>query len=146
LPGKSACKFAVGLEIMAGVEFPNAGPDGSFCVEVVLSVSADGLALGREVQEWWTDVWAPSNAAWVRIWETGPGLSLERSELLYYQDEFVSPPRVVSRSASEFRFQLLGKDSARKLWKDWLVSRIMPDLKTRFPEIGNLLGISDCNP
>lgn len=40
----------------------------------------------------------------------------------------------------ELRLQLLGTKHS-KFWKDWLVSKIAPDLKFKFGEVGDLLYI-----
>jgi hypothetical protein len=38
---------------------------------------------------------------------------------------------------------LTGKRNAGRHWKDWLVSRLWPDIKQRFPEITDLSSIRD---
>lgn len=125
-------------------KFPRRRPDGSFCVEVTFAVRTTDEGLGERIQQWLTQVWVPSNTTWLRVWQTGPGLSIERPELLRYSDEFLSSPTVTSSMATEIRLQLRGKNRKRKLWKDWIVSRIMPDLRAHFSEISDFLSITDC--
>jgi hypothetical protein len=126
------------------VNFPRRRPDGSFCVVVTLAVNTKDESLAESIQQWLTQLWVPSSTTWLRVWKTGPGLAVERPELLRYSDEFLSPPTVTSSTATEIRIQLRGKDPQRKLWKDWLVSRILPDLKAQFPEVNDFLSITDC--
>jgi hypothetical protein len=94
----------------------------------------DAVALGQAIGQWWVDEWAPLHKSWVREWSAGD------KEELQFSDEFASPPRVISCKGTELRFQLEGKSSA-KSWKDWIVSRIIPDLRTRFPQVGEFRDI-----
>jgi hypothetical protein len=126
------------------VIFPRCRPDGSFCVEVTLAATTKDESLAEKIQQWLTEVWAPSNTTWLRVWKTGPGLSVELPELLRYSDEFLSTPTVMSSTTTEVRLQLLGSEPQRTLWKDWLVFRILPDLKAHFPEVRDFVGITDC--
>jgi hypothetical protein len=120
---------------MSGVRFPRRRPDGSFCVEVTLSTSSNDEEPGRRIQKWWDEVWIPADTTWTIIKKTGPGLSVVLPELHLFADEFAAPPKVISCRDFEFRFQLVGKDPARKFWMDWLVRRLIRDLRTGFPEI-----------
>ena len=91
-------------------------------------------------------MWAPRNKTWARECKTGPGLTVERPEILEYEDELSAPPEVISCEGSELRFRLRGK--GEKLWKDWMVMRILPDLKAEFPEVevgAKILGIRNCD-
>ena len=118
--------------------------DGTFCVEVSVNLRNEtGSELAERIQHWWTDVWTPNNKVWLRVWKTGADRTIERPEDLKYDESFFAPPAVVSCSASELKFRLLGKGSS-KLWKDWLVWRIMPDLKAMFRQVGDLRSIRDC--
>jgi hypothetical protein len=96
-------------------------------------VATDDSDLGRRIQEWLTKAWAPRNKTWLRVWRTGPGLTIERLEVLVYEESFSTPPEVISCDRSELRFRLRGRGA--KLWKDWIVMRMLPDLKTEFPEV-----------
>jgi hypothetical protein len=122
--------------------FPKLIPGGGFCVEIVVSiagVSPDDL--GVEIQDWWTKEWSPENKKWIRIWNRGS--KRERSELLLFDDEFSSIPQVISCDRSSLRFRLVGKCTP-KWWRDWVVWRILPDLRERFPVIGKVMAIRDC--
>jgi hypothetical protein len=65
----------------ADAKFPKRRADGSFCVEVVVSVNTiDEKALSQRVQDWCTNIWAPEHKTWEFF-----GTSL-------YQDEFSCLP------------------------------------------------------
>lgn len=70
-------------------------------------------------------------------------LATSKEQILKYTDEFLSPPEIVSGQSSELHLRLRGKRTA-KFWKDWIASRIVPDLKAEFSAIGELLHIRDC--
>src|SRR5437867_2814598 len=118
---------------MSKIKFPKRRPDGSFCIEVILHiVSDDPEGLLKRVRDWAIQ-WAKANQVWTRKWCTGEGLQNQEEELQYIQD-FNQEPLPIACSTTELKIQLECKPSAQ-LWKDWLVSRILPDLKTSFPEI-----------
>lgn len=130
---------------MTEIRFPKLLPDGTFCVEITLTVVTENEhELAQKIQEWWVQVWIPNNKTWVRVWETGPGLTGARTEKLRYDESFLTPPEVSRCGASELRFRLRGTGQS-KLWKDWLVWRMMPDLKATFPEIRELQTIANCD-
>jgi hypothetical protein len=81
--------------------------------------------------------------SWTREWLTGPNASVVKVQTLNYADEFAAPPVVSVDPETKLRLQLRGKGTA-KFWKDWVVSRLIPDLKSQFPGIGELLCIRDC--
>jgi len=95
------------------------------------------------IDAWISDAWMPRNATWTREWKTGSNLATTRVEELKYDDEFTGPPEVAAGPTSELQLRLKGKKTA-KFWKDWLVSRLVPDLKAAFPGVGELLYIRDC--
>jgi hypothetical protein len=120
------------------VKFPKRRPDGSFCVEVTLRhTSGDTAALASELREWIATDWTPQNNLWTRNWSNG---SVEE---LRYLDEFSAAPRLTSCENGELIIVLDGKPNAGKVWKDWLVSRMWPDIKKCFPEITDLCSIRD---
>lgn len=129
---------------MTKVNFPARNEDGSFCVEIWLGLSgnqSDDLPL--RVQRWIREDWMPEHATWKREWRTGPNLATTYEQVLHYQDEFTKPPVVSYRHNAKFPFRVLrlrfsGKQSA-KFWKDWLVSRLLPDLRERFPHVSKSL-------
>jgi|SRR5271165_1722717 len=131
---------------MTKAKFPKRNEDGSFCVEVCVSVAGNiSEDHASRIQGWIDDVWMPRNKTWKRVWRTGANLATIKEEMLSYDDEFLRPPKIVSCENSELRFRLFGKYSAN-FWRDWLVLRIMPDLKADFPnlEIGEPRYVKNC--
>jgi hypothetical protein len=129
---------------MNASKFPSRKVDGSFCVDVGLQLlegAPDNIC--KVIDEWFSDAWMGANKTWTRTWSTGANLEVKKDEVLVYSDEFLRAPMASLGSKSELRIRLFGTKSA-KLWKDWLVSKIAPDLKERFPYIGELLYIQDC--
>jgi hypothetical protein len=123
--------------------FPKRRADGTFCVEVEIALSPEsGVENGGVIQNWWSTEWMQKNERWIRIWNEGH--ATERREVLLFEDDFCGFPQVVSCDGSRLRFRLVGKSSG-KWWRDWLVSRIIPDLRIRFPGMGELNGVWDCN-
>ncbi len=120
------------------IRFPKRRPDGSFCIEVSIPISTnepEGF-LGR-VQDWFTQ-WVEANQIWTRKWEpTG------RIEELSYLQEFKREPQVISCDSTELKIRLEGQPSA-KWWKDWMVTRILADLKAAFAEIKGVGHVRDC--
>ena len=115
-------------------------------MEVTVSVrSSDEIALGERVQQWWTDVWLPDRNSWRVVIRTGPQLREEVVETLTYTEEFSAAPHVVFCKDSQLRFQLKGRRPS-KVWRDWLVLRILPDLREQFPEIQEtVLSVLNCD-
>jgi hypothetical protein len=129
---------------MSPAKFPDRKPDGSFCVDVGVQIIGNlDEDLAPRVQAWINDVWMPQHTTWSREWQTGSNLTTTRVQLLHYSDEFSAPPEIAAGPASELKFRLRGKKTA-KFWKDWLVTRLMPDLREAFPAAGELLYIRDC--
>lgn len=95
------------------------------------------------IRAWIGDAWMPRNRTWTREGKTGPNLETIRIQELHYDDEFVGLPEVAAGPTSELQVRLRGKKTA-KFWRDWLVSRLMPDLKAAFPEVGELLYVRNC--
>jgi hypothetical protein len=129
---------------MIAAKFPSRKVDGSFCVEVGLQLlegTPDDIC--DLIDQWFSNGWMSENKTWTRTWLTGANFETKRNEVLVYSDEFLSAPEVSLGGKSELQIQLLGTKSS-KFWKDWLVSKIAPDLKEKFPYIGELLYIRDC--
>src|SRR5437667_12792537 len=117
-------------------KFPKRQADGSFCIEVSIPVSTDDPeGLQRRVQSWSTQ-WVKANRTWKRNW-------LSRDEELHYDAEFKSEPKTVSCSTDELKIRLEGQPSAT-WWKDWMVSRILQDLKAAFSEVTGVGHLRDC--
>lgn len=124
---------------MDQMRFPKRQADGSFCIDVVMSIeTTDSKHLGVAIQEWWTHEWMQSNRTWTREWSSGD------VQKLPFDHEFVRPPEVVRCVDSDLRFRLRGRPGGR-WWKDWLVSKIIPDLRRRFPEVGEFLEFRECD-
>src|SRR4051812_13579185 len=117
--------------------FPKVREDGTFCVRVVLSIATqDAAGLRADLQRWMSK-WGQDKEVWERQWRSG------RMERLLYSDDFKAAPTIEISDASELHLRVEGTSSAR-LWKDWLVSRILPDLKAAFSEIGEFKEMRDC--
>jgi hypothetical protein len=107
-----------------------------------MSLSSNGdKSIGSSIQDWWSKEWTPANKQWVQI--CNKGYKSEFTRVWQYDDEFSKPPQLVSSTRAKLRFRLLGKSSA-KWWKDWMVLRIIPDLKARFPAVGKLVSVGNC--
>lgn len=129
--------FSANLK-MNKVKFPKRHSDNSFCVEVILSITTEEPeVLLQHIQNWAFD-WIKENQVWVRKWSSG------EEEQLYYEQEFKREPYPVFCNATELRMRLDGKPTA-KWWKDWLVLRILYDLKTDFNEVQGVIKVEDCN-
>jgi hypothetical protein len=129
---------------MSPAQFPARSADGTFCV--VIGVEMSGSVQGDlvpRIRAWISDAWMPGNATWAREWRTGSDLATSRVEELHFNDEFTGPPEVSAGSTSELQLRLRGKKTS-KFWKDWLVLRLVPELKVAFPGVGELLYIRDC--
>ncbi|GGA39957.1 hypothetical protein [Dyella nitratireducens] len=131
--------------VMTHPKFPTRKHDGSFCVEVGLRIHLDDSTpdIAARIQSWFNDDWISRNKTWTRTWASGPNLATKRDEVLSYSDEFLAIPEV-EEAGAELRIRLFGARTAR-FWKDWLVSKIAPDLKAQFPQVGELLYIRDCD-
>jgi hypothetical protein len=119
---------------------PKRRSDGSFSIEVGLSISAeiiDKIEFVRSVQEWFDTFWTDNPKLWT-------GRSLTGPEHERYADEFSAPPRVTHFEGSKLTFRLEGKATPKptNVYKDWLVLRIGRELNKRFPEVGEVRLIS----
>jgi hypothetical protein len=125
---------------MSAVKFPKKRVDGSFCVELALPVvTSHPDELLQRVQQWAVS-WRQANEVWVRDWKSTAG----EKEHLNYDSEFKQAPKPVSRTSSELRIQLEAKPSA-KWWRDWMVLRLINDLKLAFPEIQTGGMVKNCD-
>jgi hypothetical protein len=122
---------------MVAAKFPLRDQDGGFCVDIRISISAgDAVLLSKQVRKWILKEWLPANKTWTRHWRPGG------DEVLHYEDEFNGPPEVSAGHGTEICVTLHGRKSAR-LWRDWFVSRMLPDLKARFSQIGKTLSVEN---
>jgi len=124
---------------MSKVQFPKRKADGTFCVEVTLRVTtSDAEELLRRMTNWMNQ-WVKANQVWIRVWEPSG-----RVEKLRYDEEFKGIPRIVFSDSREIKIQVDGHFSAR-WWKDWLVLKIIQELKEAFTEIQANGSIKDCD-
>jgi hypothetical protein len=123
---------------MSEVRFPKRNADGSFCVDVVVAVETNEPEnLSRRVESWCRQ-WTNENRTWKRNWIPSG------QEILNYGDEFKREPYPVACTSTELTIRLEGQPSAR-WWRDWLVLRILADLKSSFVEFRDLDRVRDCD-
>ena len=120
------------------VKFPRRSVDGTFCVAAVFFVASQDLVQLQTNLQTWLQEWVDKNRSWTWNFETGG------EQTFYYTDEFRSVPLAEILSASEIQIKLFGQPTSQKMWKDWLVLKIIPDIKHQFPEIQGVLRINDC--
>lgn len=118
---------------MKKVAFRGGRKDATFLVEIEMSVPAGATnSLCEEIQQWLNDEWAPRNQLWRRVCRNA---AREYIQDLLYSDEFSSTPSVL-RSSSKLHLVIEGRNCA-EFWRDWLVARLIPDVRSRFPLIGD---------
>jgi hypothetical protein len=104
----------------------------TFLVEIEMSLPEGATdALREEVQRWLSDEWAPMNQLWRRVYRNAGRACVQD---LLYSEEFSSPPSVL-RGGSKLRLVMEGR-SCSQFWRDWLVARLIPDVRSRFPLVG----------
>jgi hypothetical protein len=124
-------------------KFPAVRADGSFDVEVGIGVAeAVGDELKQKVEGWISECWMPNNLSWTRHWQRAADRATVREENLNYGDDLLAAPEVISCTDSTLRIRLVGKFGS-KFWRDWLVLKILPDLKAQFPEVADCRYIRD---
>jgi len=120
------------------IKFPKRRLDGSFCVEVRLRVnSPEPDVLERRITTW-LDEWTETNRHWKRSEAGSTGGSVD------FFEEFAGPPSNVKCKNNLLRFRLEGRPAAKKIWKDWLILRLLKELVGAFHEITALEEIVDC--
>lgn len=123
---------------MSKVKFPKRLKDGSFCVIVTFSINTqEPENLLSNIKKWLLQ-WSEDNKVWIRNWSNG------KVEKLLYEQEFRNAPYPISCTINELKIVLDGQPSSEKIWKDWLVSRIIPELKNAFSEIQDFQNATDC--
>ncbi len=117
---------------MSRIRFPERRPDGSFSVEIIFGLKgAPGSDLSIRVADH-LRAWTVTNAVWRREWSDG------RVENLRFEDEFFGAPCPVRIDATGmFAVRLDAKPTA-KWWKDWIVLRVVKELREAFPELGDV--------
>ena len=119
------------------VKFPKRRNDGSFSVEVILSIQAnDPKEFLSRVQQW-LEQWVQSN----RHWKTA--LAASAGGVLDFFDEFTGPPSCVLKGTNALSLRVQCRPNARTWWKDWLVLRILKDLQEKFIEVTGVDRIAD---
>jgi len=122
---------------MSKVRFPKRNTNGSFCVDVIVAVETNEPENFSRRVESWARHWAGENQTWTHGNPSG-------HEVLNYVDEFQREPYPVSCTPTELTLRVEGQPSA-KWWRDWLVLRILADLKSTFVEFRDVNRIRDCD-
>lgn len=125
------------LKSMSKVKFPKRETDGSFCVEITILVETNKPEMLSQRFQSWASQWVEENQIWMREWSSG------KKEQLHYSREFKREPYPVSCSPTQLKIRLEGQPTA-KWWKDWMVLRILNDLKSSFTEYRDVSSIKDC--
>ena len=125
--------------MMSKLGFPQAMPDGSFCVSVSFDInSSKPNDLADRIQDWIV-AWVKSNHIWERQWSNG------EIDHLLFEDEFLSAPILTSCTTIELVMRFRGYSASSKIWKDWIILKITPELTGDFPEIRSLSRITNCD-
>lgn len=111
-------------------KFPKRASDGSFCVEIRLSVdtTTDPAELASRITDW-IEKWAQVN----RYWKNN--LAHDEGGVLDFCDEFARPPYCVTGDVGSLFLRVEGRPGAGKWWRDWIASRLRRDLMAAFKEI-----------
>ena len=86
----------------------------------------------------WLARWTIENELWTWEYDTGG------SDTFRLSDELRKAPEVASAAESELTIRIQGQATSTGFWRDWLVLKLIPDLKAAFPEIGSFLTARDC--
>jgi hypothetical protein len=111
----------------------------SFCVEVCMSVETGNVSeLVLRVRNWIKNAWEPRNKSWERIWRTGTNLNrIAERESLAFESDFLNSPEVLPGDGSQILLRLQVRPSSKN-WRDWLVLKFLPDLRSEFAEVKEL--------
>jgi hypothetical protein len=88
--------------------------------------------LAEAIQAWIQDTWMPKNKEWNNKSRLEPRLVL-------YRDTFYSEPKI--SESSGLLILNLDTNLSSKEWRDWLVLKIIRDMRERFPIIGEPLHV-----
>lgn len=125
--------------------FPKRRKDKSFCVVISMEIKTDNQeSMKTKIQKWIDEDWRPRNILWIRTWETGESGKNKYDEYSYYMTEFSTPPQIISCDDGVLKIRLNGQPTDR-YWRDWMVFKIIPDLKEKFSEIGEFINVKDCD-
>jgi len=126
------------------VLFPAVDADGRSCVEIGVATEVEYRGKEEAINAWFRNSWCPSNTIWQREWTPGRNAGPIRLQRLSYGALFSEPPRVNYALQGMLCISLVGKLRG-SLWKDWLVSKILPDLRKSFPGVSDEVKfIQDC--
>lgn len=108
----------------------------SLGVEVCMPVEAGHLPnLAERAEAWLKNVWMPKNQYWERVWKTGGDWNtVAENELLAFEDDFLSSPEIRLKDDTQMLIRVFVRSSSKN-WRDWLVLKLVPDLRSEFPEI-----------
>ncbi len=110
-------------------KLPKRRPDGSFCIEMQLSIVTNDSTVLATRMNGWIDAWVLAN----RYWECPMAKSV--GGVFDFYDEFIWPPYCVVGNAGSVSIKVEGRPGAGKWWKDWILSRMMRDLIAMFKEV-----------
>ena len=119
------------------VKFPKRRSDGSFSIIVRYSILVGESASLIEIINQWFVEWYRINQEWTWFENT------EHETQYLLNDEFTCPPYALKIDERHLGIVLNGKPTSKKFWKDWLVIRILPELKQAFPQIEEVIGIKN---
>lgn len=109
--------------------FPKRRLDGSFCIETRLAIEAkDPAVLASQINSW-IEEWVRSNRYWKSKFAEAEGGVFD------FFNEFARPPFCVTRASGSLFLRVEGCPGAGKWWRDWIGSRLLPDLRSAFKEI-----------
>jgi len=111
-------------------------------VVVTLAVEGSSDTLVIELASWLRSDWMTRSQVWNWSGKTGPDLSVKADLTLRYTDEFLGSPEAFTTEGGSIGVRLTGKPSS-KFWRDWIASKLLPDIKRKFPMITGVGGIRD---
>ncbi len=122
--------------------FPKRNPDMTFQVILKMKFESDedNNLIKDKIQVWIDEVWMPKNLFWEGVVYKADGSKCDKID--EYHKDFSAPPTVLSCDNREIQILLKGQPTDY-YWKDWVVYKIMPDLKKEFPEVGDFVSLKD---
>lgn len=130
---------------MTSQQFPKVDSEGRFVVRIGLQLfPPSGAKDAEKIGRWLIDQWLPANRTWRRKWANGQNALRNIEEELLFSDSFYSYPEVSYRERDTLCVVLHGK-SRSALWRDWMISKIIPELKEEFPNIGDRLFVENAD-
>jgi len=128
---------------MTSQQFPKVDSGGKFDVKIGFALDPNcGFECAKEIGKWLIDQWLPANQSWRRKWASGPNGSVVIEETILFSDSFYQDPEVSYQAPDCLIIVLHGKARSAP-WRDWMVSRIVPELQAQFPQLGDRLFVED---